>query len=170
MKVTDKYVFFWRSILGNWTSVPGGIIANVDGKIIKVPTSEHLFMYLKAIFFKDYETADRILKAPSPKEAKNLGRQVRNFSEDLWETAREAVMEQAVKCRAAYDERFVSELCRSEYSGKTFVEASPYDRIWGIGVPEEDCSDTTKFLGLNLLGKVLTGLRDEIETKNKSRN
>ena len=41
-------------------------------------------MYLKALHFGDIETAEKILLAETPKEAKNLGREVRNFDEKSW--------------------------------------------------------------------------------------
>ena len=45
---------------------------------------------------------------------------------------------------------------------REFVEASPYDRIWGIGVEEEEAArkdDPKTWNGLNLLGKCLGELR-----------
>lgn len=47
---------------------------------------------------------------------------------------------------------------------KSFVEASPVDSIWGIGMAENnpDLLDTSRW-GQNLLGKALTELRDKLK-------
>lgn len=42
-------------------------------------------MYLKALYFGDLEVAEKILSAVTPKEAKKLGRQVKNFDSKSWD-------------------------------------------------------------------------------------
>ena len=159
MKVTDKYVFFWGGPFSNFAPVKGGI--EFDG--FRFPTSEHVFMYIKAKTFKDDEIAEQIKNAPDPKTAKNLGRKVRGFNDKVWEQRRVNAMKTSVQHKFDASPEFRNELLKEKYRNKTFVEASPYDCIWGIGVSENDpnANDERKWRGLNLLGNILTKLRDE---------
>ncbi len=163
MKITDKYVLFWRDKLGNWTNVPNKIkhFSFTPSGHLTFNTSEQLFMYLKAQYFKDTDTCNKILAAGTPKEAKELGRQVKGFSEEAWEKVRESAMFTALNCRRSSDPEFKERLLTPEWRNLEFVEASPYDRIWGIGLGEDDlrAEDKSQWKGLNLLGKCLCELR-----------
>ena len=157
--VTDKYVFFWGGPFSNFAPVEEGI--EYDG--FRFPTSEHVFMYIKAKTFRDDEIAEQIKNAPDPKTAKNLGRRVRGFDEKVWEQRRVNAMKTAVHHKFDASPEFRNELLKEKYRNKTFVEASPYDCIWGIGMSTNNpnVNDERKWPGLNLLGNILTKLRDE---------
>jgi len=171
MKITEDKVFFWASQLGNWTKVKGGIRIPAKYSLsgeesFKLPTSEHVFMYLKATFFRDIDIAKKIIEEPSPKEAKRLGRQVKGFKEDLWKEFREKAMWIAITLRYDSDPIFREYLHQDRFKGKEFVEANPYDKVWSCGYIEDDprCDlPKNSWPGLNLLGKLLTKLRDETE-------
>ena len=49
-------------------------------------------------------------------------------------------------------------------AGTELVEASPMDRIWGVGLSSEDprIQDPATWRGQNLLGKVLTRLSEDL--------
>ena len=159
MKVTDKYVFFWGGPFSNFAPIEEGI--EFDG--FRFPTSEHVFMYIKAKTFNDDEIAEKIKNAPEPKAAKKLGRKVRGFNEQVWEKHRDNAMKTAVQLKFDASSEFRNELLKEKYRNKTFVEASPYDCIWGIGMSmdDPDANNESKWRGLNLLGNILTKLRDE---------
>ncbi|WP_242625159.1 NADAR domain-containing protein [Krasilnikovia cinnamomea] len=48
------------------------------------PTAEHYMMWRKATLFADAGTARRILAVEDPAAARELGRQVRGFTEQTW--------------------------------------------------------------------------------------
>ena len=50
---------------------------------------------------------------------------------------------------------------------KTMVEASPYDRIWGVGLRADDSRvhDRERWRGLNLLGEALMQVREQLRAQ-----
>ena len=156
MKKTKDYLFFWGGILSNWAEVPGGITIIPN---LRFPTSEHLFMWLKANHFNDLDAMTKILKAKTPKEAKAIGRKVVGFDEETWKKEREGYMFKAVYLKAESWPEFKNLITSTP---QTFVEASPYDRIWGIGLGEDSpgIENPENWAGMNLLGKCLCRLRE----------
>lgn len=159
MNVTDKYVLFWGSIFSNFANTP---YVSYDG--INFFCTEQEFMYRKAMLFEDEETANRILKSKDPKEIKKLGRLVKNYDDVVWDAVRYEAMYSA--CRSKFTKNKEAKKALLSHPGKTFVEASPFDTIWGIGLSEVDCSatDPAQWRGKNLLGQILTRLRDELQS------
>ena len=164
MKKTKDYLFFWGGILSNWAEVPGGIKVQDEDELLTFPTSEHLFMWFKASFFFDIDSMKKILKAKTPKEAKAIGRKVKNFDEETWEENREKFMLEALRYKAESWPEFKEFVISTP---QTFVEASPYDRIWGIGLGEDSpgIDNPKNWAGLNLLGKCLCKLREYYENE-----
>ena len=157
IRCTNEYVYFYQDTpLSNWwTSEP---YIPYDGRLFA--SSEALFMYLKAKVFRDGVIAE-IMPKTHYDAAKALGGIVRNFSEDIWNREREKAMYIALKAKLAVDEAYKNTLLSEEYKGKTFVEASPYDEVWGIKRSITDAVGGKEWNGLNLLGKLHTQLRDE---------
>ncbi|BFU45005.1 NADAR family protein [Krasilnikovia sp. MM14-A1004] len=132
----------------------------VDGTVF--PTAEHYMMWRKATLFADAGTARRILAAGDPAAARELGRQVRGFTEQEWTAHRfAAVLDGNLAKFGAHPElrRFL--LGTGEL---VLVEASPADRVWGIGLPPEhpDAGVPGRWRGQNLLGFVLMEVRDRL--------
>ena len=124
-------------------------------------------MYRKAIHFNDIETSEKILAAHDPKEIKALGRQVKNFIEDEWTRVCRDYMFRA--CYSKFSQEAKARKAILSYPGLQFVEASPYDRIWGIGLSESDelALDSSTWRGSNWLGKILDCVRSQIESDNE---
>lgn len=155
--VTDKYVIFWGSFLSNFYNSP----FTYDGNIFK--SSEQFFMWQKAKFFGDEYTAEQILKTDSPKEAKRLGRAVRNYDDSKWYTESINAMSLAIKLKFDNNDNLRKRLL--SFGDRTFVEGSPYDRKWGIGIKFDDprAENCLNWKGENLLGKIITEYRDNIK-------
>src|SRR4051794_7052438 len=124
--------------------------------------AEQYMMYAKALLFGDRNAADRILAAETPREQQAIGREVRGFDESVWVLFREGIVYAGNYARFSQnaDQR---ELLFST-RGTTLVEASPHDRVWGIGLAADDprAQDRSQWLGLNLLGEALTQVREAL--------
>ena len=157
-----EHVFFWGtpSVFSNWH--PATFV--MDDLLFA--NSEQAFMYYKAKCFDDTVSMDNILKTHDPKEAKKLGRLVQGFEQDIWDVYKFDVMFNVLKHKFSQDRKMYIELMSTR--GKHLVEASPYDKIWGIGLSVEDATniDPDKWPGQNLLGKVLDNLRNSFEKDN----
>ena len=159
MRVTDKHICFWEEWPSNWH--PAEFDVEVNGVKCHFYHTEQYFMYMKAIVFGDEEIAKQILEVSDPKKVKALGRKVQNYDEAVWNEKRYQVMLKANVAKFSQNEELKQLLLSPEYEGHGFVEASPYDKVWGVRMYESnpDIDDETKWKGLNLLGKVLDETR-----------
>ncbi len=117
-------------------------------------TAEQYMMYHKALLFNDLVMAKKILETDSPKTVKSLGRQISNFDEDTWVTHREKIILQGNYLKFSQNEELKQFMfgCPKKC---IFVEASPYDRIYGVGYNSKAALHNRKNWGLNLLGRAL---------------
>ncbi len=132
----------------------------VDGR--RFNCAEQFMMHGKALLFDDAETAAKILTADHPRDHKALGRKVKGFDDTAWKRERETIVMTGNRAKFTQNAELKRQLLATK--GTTLVEASPYDKIWGIGLGAEDprAQDPTQWKGQNLLGKILTALRDEL--------
>lgn len=149
-----KYKFFWNGPFSNWHK------SEFDYLGIWFKTAEQAMMYEKAMLFDDIEIAKQILQTDDPSEQKKLGRKVKNFDSKIWDATKVQIVKEILKCKFSQNDDLYDELLK--YEGFEFVEASPYDKIWGIGFHENDALDNVDKWGENLLGKILTELSREL--------
>lgn len=159
-----KYVFFWghqpgkngvtTSCFSQWYGAP----FIVDGQCY--PTAEHFMMAEKAALFGDNATRKLVLQAPNPGAAKAFGRQVRGFEEAAWLENRFSIVTRANEAKFAQNPELGAFL--KQTGSRVLVEASPVDRIWGIGLAQDDekANNPNLWRGLNLLGFALMRVRD----------
>ncbi len=143
-----------KSCFSQWYDV----YFEIDG--VKYNTTEQYMMASKARLFDDEETFNEIMNAKSPNEYKKLGRKVKGFDANLWD---EKKMDTVVAGNKA---KFVQNPDLKEFLLSTvdaiLVEASPYDKIWGIGMDKETAlkCNIDNWNGENLLGFALMEVRD----------
>jgi ribA/ribD-fused uncharacterized protein len=113
----------------------------------------------KAWLFGDRQTAARILTARHPGAAKALGRQVRGYDEQPWAARRYELVVQGSTAKFSQHPDLGRYLLAT--GGRVLVEASPTDRIWGIGLTAGDlrAQQPSTWRGLNLLGFALMDAR-----------
>ncbi|MER8522696.1 NADAR family protein [Mesorhizobium sp. M0184] len=128
----------------------------------RYPTAEHWMMAEKARLFGDEQALQQILKARSPKQAKNFGREVRGFDEATWNREKRRIVTEGSFAKFAQN-KALGKFLQSTGS-LVIVEASPVDRVWGIGLSAEDDRAANPLLwrGENLLGFALMSARDRL--------
>lgn len=162
-RVTDKYVFFYGSFLSNFARCK--FTWEYMGHIHEFFCTEQAFMWAKAQYFGDYATARKILDViGDPMECKKLGRLVKNYDDEKWSEVRYDVMRDVNFARFDQCLYHHNKILDPEFDGKTFVEASPTDGIWGIkmGIKDNGILDERNWKGQNLLGKALTEVRERL--------
>jgi ribA/ribD-fused uncharacterized protein len=165
------YLYFWmhfesglsitKACLSQW--YPSKFV--VDN--ISYATAEHWMMASKAKLFNDQKSFEKIINSTDPKEVKSFGRKVENFNETIWE-------QECVKIVTKGNlEKFKQNSSLKEFLISTndliLVEASPYDKIWGIGLKEENnlVKNPKNWKGKNLLGFSLMDVRKQLKEKNE---
>ncbi len=159
-----KYLYFWghqeradsavgAACLSQWYPAP----FVRDG--VAYATAEHSMMADKARLFGDQAALARILAAPSPGAVKALGRTIVGFDEAAWAAARFDIVVRANLAKFGAHASLGAFLLAS--GERVLVEASPLDRIWGIGLAATDAraGDPGQWQGENLLGFALMAVR-----------
>jgi ribA/ribD-fused uncharacterized protein len=120
-------------------------------------------MYRKAMLFGEWDIADQILATDNPAKQKDLGREVKNYDDDKWAAVRFDIMVEGLYEKFNQNPQLKKALL--DTVGTKMVEASPFDRIWGIGLADDGTTDLTKpsnWQGLNKLGFEITEVFQEL--------
>lgn len=129
---------------------------------ILYPTAEHWMMAEKARLFGDTGILTQILESKEPKTAKSLGRKVKRFDHQVWEANARRIVTEGNVAKFSQNRHILEFLLSTEDA--VLVEASPYDKIWGIGLAASDpwSKDPQQWLGQNLLGFALMDVRTHL--------
>lgn len=122
-------------------------------------------MWAKAMTFGDREAAQGILASTKPVHQKRMGRGVRGYDDAVWAAKRDQVIGEALDAKFSQHPALAKVLLDTH--GTLLVEASPYDRLYGVGLGENDprIDDPKQWKGANKLGHLLTQQRLTMESR-----
>lgn len=157
------------------TNFSDEVIVNVDtGEKRKVTfsCSEQYFMYLKALHFKSQSVVSKIIEGGKlPKDYKWLGGKdsLDEYVDAEWVKVRFEYMKRVLRLKFSSNEQLRQGLVGT--GNAVLVEASPFDKVWGIGLAKADKYGNTltdwenpnKWRGRNLLGLALMEVREELK-------
>jgi len=170
--MSENYIFFY----GHGKTNPRGFLSNfyvssftADSLVFN--TVEKYMHYHKALLFKDDDIAKVILASEVPRDAKKLGRKIKNFDHRLWNAHKYNIVKEGIRLK--FSSNIILKKLLLDTSPKILVEAagkgfmrSP-DPIWGIALnaPEAieivDSGASIDFYGENLLGCALMEVRED---------
>jgi ribA/ribD-fused uncharacterized protein len=162
-----EFLFFWghqpnkdgsvgKSCFSQWYPAP----FLVDG--VRYLTAEHWMMAGKARLFGDEATLAKILSLDHPGAAKSLGRQVQGFEQAKWMAVARRIVTEGNIAKFGQNQALGDFLL--DTGDQVLVEASPHDRIWGIGLAADDplAQHPDTWQGENLLGFALMDAREAL--------
>ena len=159
-KEEKKYLYFWTVKDSDYGCFSQWFPCEFEEDGIIFSCTEQYMMAKKALLFGDISIYNKILSEDSPKKMKALGRKVKNFNPKIWENERYDIVLCANMLKFGYDVDLLKIL--RDTGDAVIAEASPYDKIWGIGVRKKKGMTESGWKGLNLLGKALMEVRKTI--------
>jgi ribA/ribD-fused uncharacterized protein len=142
--------------LSQWWPAP----FTVDGETYA--TAEHWMMAGKARLFGDDEALAKVMATTDPGKAKAIGRTVRGFVDKRWRENDYRIVVEGNVAKFGQHEDLRDFLIAT--GRRVIVEASPTDRVWGIGLAKDN-SDTlvpSRWRGRNQLGFALMEVRERL--------
>lgn len=167
-QVNPEYIFFsgfqpnkdgsiGKSCLSQWWP------SNFTENEIVYKTVGHYILSWKAKLFGDIKTANAILNKRFPKDVKELSRTISNFNADVWNDYKYTIAKQGNYLKFSQNDALKQFLITT---GNTIiVEANPSDKVWGIGLTEDEsiAKNPNNWEGQNLFGFTLMEVRDELK-------
>ena len=161
-----KTVFFWKidepnGCFSNW--YPSPFVLD-DERFANV---EQYMMAKKAKLFDDDATLQTIMNTESPADCKRLGRRVKGFDSLRWDAEKYGILMTGNLEKFRQNPDLGKKLM--DTGEAVLAEASPKDRIWGIGMDADEAgtTDPKDWPGQNLLGMVLMEVRDMLRKENR---
>lgn len=155
MITTDTHVYFYGGIYSNWDNCH----FTDSHAFVRFKNSEQAFMWYKADWFNDHKIVHQVELTSDPAAVKALGRQIDKFDEKAWKCVKFGFMVWVNYLKFSQNPYYSQTLKNT--GERILVEASPTDKIWGVGLGETDplILDEKNWKGSNLLGKALMEVR-----------
>lgn len=158
-----KYRFFWGhkdGVIGDCLSQWYKCRFRVNGSMFT--SAEQYMMAQKAALFQDKKTFEMIMDTNDPRKCKALGREVQGFDDKIWDTTKYKIVLDANYLKFSLNDELKRFLLST--GDEILVEASPHDKVWGIGMDGNNVNATNPTLwnGENMLGFALMEARDII--------
>ena len=158
VKYTDDVVVFYSQ---------NSVFSNFNASEVKIEgetycCNEQYFQYIKAHFFGDETTAEKIKEETNPYKINSLGKQVKGYRKEVWERKAFDVLKRVNS--AKYSQNPNAKKTLLETGNRKIGEATP-DLLYGTGVPisRPEAADTETWTGKNLMGQILTEIRSELQ-------
>lgn len=137
---------------GGLSNMAAGFPLSVNG--IRIPTSEALYQACR--FPHEPEIQRLIIQQASPMTAKMKSRPYRHATRSDWDDVRVKIMRWCLRVKLAQNWPKFSDLLLST-GDRPIVEESRKDDFWGAKSADEDT-----LVGMNVLGRLLMELREEL--------
>ncbi|GAB7346551.1 hypothetical protein MBLNU457_5229t1 [Dothideomycetes sp. NU457] len=156
-------VFFWREFEQPYGFLSQWYESTFEHEGVNYTSTEMWMMYQKAKLFGDEAIAEEMLDATKPAQFKALGRKVKGFDEKKWNANKLRIVEEGnyLKFTKCENHTELSKMLLAT-GEREIVEASPYDKIWGIGFKADGAERCRKHWGQNLLGIAITNVRTRL--------
>ena len=148
----------WASNFYRCKFIINANIINKTGETV-VYSAEQAIMWLKAILMDDADSAMKIANETSPSKCKQLGRKVKPFDQTKWLEHRNIIAYEVLKLK--FQNPYLKQKLL-DTENENIAEASPRDKIWGIGISISDAINGKPWNGENILGNTLIGVRANI--------
>lgn len=165
---TFDYLYFWghspsKDGLANKSCLSQWYASGFEHEGRYFATAEHWMMWHKALTAGDEESAVAIFIDDDPRRVKAIGRNVRNYDDKKWAAVKYPTVVQGNVLKFGAKKELKDFLLGT--GNTVLVEASPYDKQWGIGLRAEEAralDDPAHWQGTNLLGWALMEARDQL--------
>lgn len=143
--------------LSNW------YMSDFEVNNIKFSSIEQYMMYYKAVTFNDNVTAKEILNNTNAGKIKDLGRQVKNYNDTIWNGVRQIIVYEGLFAKFSQNNELKEKLLKT--GNDILAECAVQDCIWatGVSMKDENRFDIQKWRGQNLLGFAIMQVREKLK-------